>query len=754
MIVVDPNDPSPIGDDVRLTGVNNHGQVVGWFYVDGGNPRNRGFIWSEDSGYQLIGSPNTPPLNVYPEGIDDMGRIAVTANREFAQYMFQVARASTYDTVTGIWAEHHPWTGCSSQMQAMSEGGWFCGELADLDQNGNCGSLFFEAEGFVGNIDGVSRIGTFSQWQNFAHDVNSNGDVCGEGYLADGVNVRGFIKEQGSEITVLPGLGGSYAFAYGINNLNEVVGWGYSAGDNFNFAAKWTDDSGDWEVKNLDPGTLFSVARDINDFGHIVGWYYDEDFSDRRAVLWVNDEPFVLDTLITNPIPDVIVWDAFQISNTNWIIGEGRRNGERVGIILKPVDQDSDGDGLLDSWEKNGIDANRDGTIDLMLPEGVDPLRKDILVEIDVMQGAPFYQEGLDDVVQSFANAPVMNPDGSMGITAHFVISDTDLPFAESWDGAFDDFNIITPAFVGDADERMDPNWDNILEARQKSFRYCAVINKPGDALGYAEQPGNQFMVGVAGQSNNRRTFASTFMHELGHNLGLGHGGQDDVNFKPNYVSCMNYNFDQLTLCNGDPLPLDFAREANSDLNELHLNETVGYYFSDIYSEVLTFYGYEDSMGNRAINWVQLDVENFDWNVDGMQDADVEVDLNWMPMGYPGGASSPSSGQLLESLDDWSRIAIPLGQTGPYSMAQALQTGVIEQTDAERAWLEANLPDPPINMGCPADLTGDGALDFFDVSAFLTAYTALDPVADFNGDGSFDFFDVSAFLTAYNAGCP
>ena len=55
---------------------------------------------------------------------------------------------------------------------------------------------------------------------------------------------------------------------------------------------------------------------------------------------------------------------------------------------------------------------------------------------------------------------------------------------------------------------------------------------------------------------------------------------------------------------------------------------------------------------------------------------------------------------------------------------------------------------------CPADLTGDGVLDFFDVSAFLSAYNAQDPAADFTGDGSFDFFDVSAFLNAFNAGCP
>jgi hypothetical protein len=54
---------------------------------------------------------------------------------------------------------------------------------------------------------------------------------------------------------------------------------------------------------------------------------------------------------------------------------------------------------------------------------------------------------------------------------------------------------------------------------------------------------------------------------------------------------------------------------------------------------------------------------------------------------------------------------------------------------------------------CPADLNGDGMLDFFDVSLFLGAYQSMDPLADINGDGLLDFFDVSAFLIAFNAGC-
>jgi hypothetical protein len=55
---------------------------------------------------------------------------------------------------------------------------------------------------------------------------------------------------------------------------------------------------------------------------------------------------------------------------------------------------------------------------------------------------------------------------------------------------------------------------------------------------------------------------------------------------------------------------------------------------------------------------------------------------------------------------------------------------------------------------CVADLNGDGELNFFDVSAFLSAFGAGDLSVDLNGDGSLDFFDVSAFLSAFSAGCP
>lgn len=53
-----------------------------------------------------------------------------------------------------------------------------------------------------------------------------------------------------------------------------------------------------------------------------------------------------------------------------------------------------------------------------------------------------------------------------------------------------------------------------------------------------------------------------------------------------------------------------------------------------------------------------------------------------------------------------------------------------------------------------ADLTGDGVLNFFDVSSFIGLYSAGSLDVDFTGDGVLDFFDVSAFINAFTSGCP
>ncbi|MDX2147038.1 MAG: GC-type dockerin domain-anchored protein [Planctomycetota bacterium] len=56
-------------------------------------------------------------------------------------------------------------------------------------------------------------------------------------------------------------------------------------------------------------------------------------------------------------------------------------------------------------------------------------------------------------------------------------------------------------------------------------------------------------------------------------------------------------------------------------------------------------------------------------------------------------------------------------------------------------------------LTCPADVNGDGVVDFFDFLDFAAAYSASAPSADFNGDGVIDFFDFLDFAAFYSSGC-
>ncbi|MFK7759584.1 MAG: family 16 glycosylhydrolase [Phycisphaerales bacterium] len=67
-------------------------------------------------------------------------------------------------------------------------------------------------------------------------------------------------------------------------------------------------------------------------------------------------------------------------------------------------------------------------------------------------------------------------------------------------------------------------------------------------------------------------------------------------------------------------------------------------------------------------------------------------------------------------------------------------------------WLEFTAVD----NGCSSvDLaTPFGQLNFLDVSAFLSQFSAGNPDADLTADGQFNFLDISEFLQIYGQGCP
>jgi hypothetical protein len=110
---------------------------------------------------------------------------------------------------------------------------------------------------------------------------------------------------------------------------------------------------------------------------------------------------------------------------------------------------------------------------------------------------------------------------------------------------------------------------------------------------------------------------------------------------------------------------------------------------------------------------------------------------------------------LLFALDDSTATD---GLTGAYSFTIDTATGSFTPL-AGTPFLTQGISPNDIaawpGAGCPADITGDGALNFFDLAAYLDLFNTEDPAADLAPPiGTFNFFDLAAYLDLYNAGCP
>jgi hypothetical protein len=249
---------------------------------------------------------------------------------------------------------------------------------------------------------------------------------------------------------------------------------------------------------------------------------------------------------------------------------------------------DTDGDRLKDGWEANGLDADGNGTIDVPLPAyGASPVHKDLFVEMDYMGAedpCPCHLPLAADLArirQVFATAPFANnPDGLSGIRLHMDAGAARGPAYNLGGGNLVPFDADLNPVVAQFNAIKSANFNPL---RAKAFHYMIWAHgyDGGSSSGNAFAiPNDSFVVTLGlwpgGGSSDAKV--GTFIHELGHDLGQRHGGDDHTNFEPNYLSVMNYAFQTSGVPRTGALPsyFGYSRFVPPPLNENNLNQNVG----------------------------------------------------------------------------------------------------------------------------------------------------------------------------------
>jgi len=443
-------------------------------------------------------------------------------------------------------------------------------------------------------------------------------------------------------------------------------------------------------------------------------------------------------------IQEFIDGELVEESNFDLVVSQ---DGEETG-------PDTDGDGLPDSWETSGVPVL--GLTARYLLPGADPNRKDLYLEVDAMAGRAPSNDALTAVQGAFAGAPVSNPNGAAdGVALHIIgglglIDDATIPL-ETWGAAgFDDLYEAKESFFGTVNERFATHGLRRLVAKDKAYRYVVFAHALGmkSTSGRGELPGDDLMVtlglwSTAGGTTQQQS--ATLMHELGHTLGLGHGGGQiarEFNWKPNYYSVMNYWW-QFPRAGQPTWRLDYSERDLPILDEAALVEGDGLGAPDgAYAGVVAPFSVNTTGFEQASMEGMTPPTPADWDDDGMTDAGaVRVDLNVDPRTSDG--SHPD--QLLAGHDDWANLQYDFRNAANYLDPDAGVEAEPELTEEDVLFLAA-LP----TGGCPGDLNGDRVVDGADLGLLLAVWGAdAPPAMDFDGDTAVTGADLGALLGAW-----
>ena len=398
----------------------------------------------------------------------------------------------------------------------------------------------------------------------------------------------------------------------------------------------------------------------------------------------------------------------------------------RLGLAGLPPDQDSDGDGLidtreaelgtlvgnpdtdndglLDGWEVDGYASG--GFLEPLLDYGAKPDRKDIFVEIDWMESeeedsqinAKIAYEAAVDVIRAFRQSGTgieihidLGPRIASLVPPEVIDPEMAANFAAFADAEPDEEKVLPyqdrfPArpIRGEGAESTDLSLYDVYyggryfrPSRRNIFYYVVFAEQsrpaesgaPVNARPFTDDFGDELArrdglryagvqvaviyrksVADLEPAQLRYQYAVALLHELGHMLGLGHGGTDqafvwnNTNRKPNYPSSMNYRFWNCGLDMVDGVPVIGLSHGllETRLAESSLREVVGIGVPEG-SHLLSCLGV-DHLADPLLP------RNLDWNADGrISTGLVSSDVN------QSGSIDP---EVFTDHDDWGHLEL------------------------------------------------------------------------------------------------
>lgn len=344
----------------------------------------------------------------------------------------------------------------------------------------------------------------------------------------------------------------------GLDDETEVNQYGSSPvesdtdGDGLNDAAEIN-------THGSDPLSIDTDGDGLDDGTEVDGWkiwgYLGSADGEYESVN-VHSNPVLSDT-DGDGLDDQEEWNHDTNPSKSDSDGDNLGDFEEINELeTSPTNFDNDFDGLSDgeevlqfntdpvSWDMDN-DALDDGT-EVSLTRA-NPLARDVFIEVDWTETSQSLSADVKTKLKMvFDKAPIKNPDNSQGVNLHIdvdnqVPTNADFVKSEKLDGSLNDFYDFRDRFF--TPERENTHHYALLT------KFAEIGEEPfgGVALS-GDFMSSTYVITTDGKQIKEvdKNIGTTFMHELGHTLGLNtsdFGGIDSESYSyEEYSSVMNYN--------------------------------------------------------------------------------------------------------------------------------------------------------------------------------------------------------------------